>query len=77
MSRIEPRIIEHEIRTYLDAKHVREHLIALNPSKAPAIKTEMEKLLNAGFIYLVPLTEWVSNPVPLNKNKGTICVYGI
>jgi hypothetical protein len=22
----------------------------------------------------VPLTEWVSNPVPMNKKQGTICV---
>jgi hypothetical protein len=22
----------------------------------------------------VPLTEWVSNPIPVNKKKGTICV---
>jgi hypothetical protein len=34
----------------------------------------VEKLLNVGFIYLVPLTEWVSNPVPVNKKKGTIHV---
>jgi hypothetical protein len=34
----------------------------------------VEKLRNASFIYLVPLTEWVSNPVPLNKNQETICV---
>jgi hypothetical protein len=46
----------------------------VNPRKFPAIKVEVEKLLNAGFIYLVPLTEWVSNPVPVDKKKGTICV---
>jgi hypothetical protein len=34
----------------------------------------VEKLLNAGFIYPVPLTEWVSNPIPMNKNQGTIHV---
>ena len=34
----------------------------------------MEKLLNVGFIYLVPLTEWVSNTVPVNKKKGIIHV---
>jgi hypothetical protein len=35
---------------------------------------EVEKLLNVGFIYPVPLTEWVSNPVLVNKKKGTIHV---
>jgi hypothetical protein len=44
------------------------------PRKAPAIKAEVEKLLNVGFIYPVPLTEWVSNPIPVNKKQGTIHV---
>jgi hypothetical protein len=72
--RIEPRIVEHEIRTYSDAKPVRQRLRAMNPRKAPTIKVEVEKILNVGFIYLVPLTEWVSKPVPVNKKKGTIHV---
>jgi hypothetical protein len=38
---------------------------------------EIEKLLKASFIYRVPLTDWVSNIVPINKKQGTIhvCVY--
>ena len=36
------------------------------------IKAEIEKLLNAGFIYPVPLTEWVSNPIPVDKKQGMI-----
>ena len=35
---------------------------------------EIEKLLKAGFIYPVPLTEWVSNPIPVDKKQGTIWV---
>jgi hypothetical protein len=61
MPGINPHIVEHEIRTYLDAKPVRQRLRAVNPQKAPAIKVEVDKLLNVGFIYLVPLTKWVSN----------------
>jgi hypothetical protein len=57
MPRIDPRIVEHDIRTYPDAKTVRKRLRVVNPRKAPAIKAEVEKLLNAGFIYPVPLTE--------------------
>jgi hypothetical protein len=74
MPGINPRMVKHEIRTYLDAKPVRQFLRNVNPWKAPAIKAEVEKLLNVGFIYRVPLTEWVSNLVPMNKKKGTICV---
>jgi hypothetical protein len=46
----------------------------VNPRKAPTIKAEVEKLLNVGFIYPVPLTEWVSNPIPVDKKQGTIHV---
>jgi hypothetical protein len=46
----------------------------VNPRKETKIKAEVEKLLNAGFIFLVPLTEWVSNHVPIDKKQGTICV---
>jgi hypothetical protein len=74
MSGIDPQIVKHEIRTYPDAKHIRQHLIVVNPRKAPAIKPEIEKLLNVGFIYPVPLTKWVSNPVHVNKKQGTIHV---
>ena len=70
---IEPRInVEHEIKTYPNAKPVRQCLHAVNPRKAPAIKAEIEKLLKAGFIYPVPLTEWVSNPVLVDKKQGEI-----
>jgi hypothetical protein len=34
----------------------------------------VEKLLNVGFIYPVPLTKWVSNPFPVDKKQGTIHV---
>ena len=46
----------------------------MNPRKAPAIKAEIEKLLKADFIYLVPLTEWVSNPILVDKKQGAICI---
>jgi hypothetical protein len=57
MPRIDPWIVEHEIKTYPNVKPVRQKLRFVNPKKAPAIKAEIEKLLKAGFIYPVPLTE--------------------
>ena len=59
MPGIDPRIVEHEINTYPNAKAVQQHLRAVNPRKAPTIKAEIEKLLKASFIYPVPLMEWV------------------
>jgi hypothetical protein len=46
----------------------------MHPRKTMAIKVEVEKLLKVGFIYPVPLTEWVFNIVPVMKKQGTIRV---
>ena len=67
MPGIDPRIVEHEIKTYPNAKPVRQCLSAVNPRKAPGIKDEIEKLLNVDFIYPIPLTEWVSNLILVDK----------
>jgi hypothetical protein len=64
MPGIDPKIVEHEITMYPDAKPVRLKLRPVNPRKAAAIKTEFEKFLKVGFIYPIHLTQWVSNPVP-------------
>jgi len=42
--------------------------------KIVVIKVEVKKLLKVGFIYPIPLTDWVSNIVPVNKKQGTIRV---
>jgi hypothetical protein len=64
---IDPRIVEHEIMTYPDANPVRQKLILVNAQKETSIKAEVEKLLKASFIYPIQLTQWVSNPIPVNK----------
>jgi hypothetical protein len=74
MTGIDPWILEHEIRNYPYDKPVQQCIRAVNPRKSPTIKEDVEKSLNVGFIYPVPLTEWVSNHVLVNKNKGTIHV---
>ena len=74
MPGIDPSIIVHEIKTYPDANPIRQKLWQVHPKKAVSIKEEVEKLLRAGFIYPVPLTEWVSNIVHVNKKQRTIRV---
>jgi hypothetical protein len=74
MPGIEPTILVHEIKTYPGAKPVQQRLHPVHPRKAAAIKLKVEKLLKAGFIYPVALTEWVSNPVPIDKKGGSIHV---
>jgi hypothetical protein len=74
MPGIDPKIVEHEITMYPDAKPVRQKLRPVNPRKATAIKAEVEKFLKAEFIYPIHLTQWVSNPMPVDKKEGTIRV---
>jgi len=69
---IDSSIVEHEIKMYLNVKPVRQCLHPIHPKKAAAIKIEVEKILHAGFIYPVPLTDWVSNIVLVMKKQGTI-----
>jgi hypothetical protein len=75
MPGIDPdHIVVHEIKTYPDAKPVRQKLRLVHPRKVVAIKLEVEKLLKDGFVYLVALTVWVSKIVLVNKKQGTIRV---
>ena len=74
MPGIDPNIVVLKIPTYPVAKPVRQRLRPMHPRKAAAIKAEVEKLLKASFIYPIPLTDWVSNILPVNKKQGTIRV---
>jgi len=68
MPGIDPSIVVHEIPMYLGAKPVRQCLHPVDLRKAAAIKGEVEKLLKAGFICPILLTDWVSNIVHVTKN---------
>ena len=59
---------------YPDFKLVHQHLRPVHSKNAATIKKEVEKCLCVGFIYSVPLTDWVSNIVPVMKKQGTIRV---
>ena len=53
---------------------VRKKICLIHQKKVATIKAEVKKLLKAGFIYPVPLTEWVSNIMLVTKKQGTILV---
>ena len=74
MPGIDTSIVEHTINMYPDVKPVRQRLHPVDPKRAAAIKEEVDFFLRAGFIYPVPLTEWVSNIVPVMKKQVTIRV---
>jgi hypothetical protein len=74
MPDIDPKIVEHEITTYPNAKLVQQKLHLVNPKKETTIKVEVEKLIKASFIYPIHLTQLVSNPMSIDKKQGTIRV---
>ena len=67
MPSINPQIVVHEIKTYAGANPIRKKLHHIHPKKEAAIKAEVEKLLRTGFIYPIPLTEWVLNIMPITN----------
>jgi hypothetical protein len=67
-------IVEHCIDTWPDITPICQKQRPLHPSKAVTIKVEIDKLHATWFIYPIAYTSWVSNPVPVNKNQGTIHV---
>ena len=46
----------------------------MHPAKAMAIKSEINKLQQAKFIFPIKYTSWVSNLIPVTKKQGTIYV---
>ena len=62
------------IQAYPDAKPVQQKLRPVNPRKVAAVKAKVQKILKSCFFYPIALTKWVSNPDPIDKKQGTICV---
>ena len=71
---IDSSIVEHEIKMYPDVKLVGHWLQPIHLKKDATTEEEVEKPLWAGFIYPIPLTDWVSNTLPIMKKQGTIRV---
>ena len=67
MPSLDPSIVKHHIDTWPNVAPVCQKQWPIHPSKVAAVKTEIEKLRTAGFIYRIAYTNWVSNPIPMNK----------
>ena len=67
---IPPEYGEHRIDLKDDAVPIRQRQYRLNPKYSLLVKEEIDKLLEAGFIYPVPHSEWVSPIVIVPKKVG-------
>ena len=70
---ISPSICMHKILLNDDAKTLVEHQRRLNPVMKDVVRKEVLKWLNAGLIYAISDSPWVS-PVHVVPNKGGFTV---
>ena len=71
---IPPEVCEHHIILEEGAKPIRQRQRRLNLKYSLLVKEEIDKLLDIGFIYPVPFSEWVSPIVIVPKKNGKICI---
>ena len=67
---ISPRLGEHQIDLVEGAVPVRQRQYRLNPRYSLMVKEDIDRLLEAGFIYPVVNSEWVSPIVVVPKKVG-------
>ena len=69
-----PEIVQHTIPLFPDTKPIRQLQRRMNPRMQLIVKAELERLLQAGFIKPVEITDWVSPMVLVKKKNGKIRV---
>lgn len=71
---IPPEIAQHRIPLIPGAIPIRQKERRMNPQLQLVVKAELEKLLQAGFIKPVEITDWVSPMVLVKKKNGKLRV---
>eukprot|EP00253_Pinus_taeda_P024050 PITA_24050 len=76
MKGVHPSVCTHHIYIKEDCKSFRQPQRRMNPFLKDIVKEELQKLLDAGFIYPISHSEWVSPLVlvPKKNEKWRICV---
>ena len=76
MKGVHPSICTQHIYIKEDCKLVRQPQTRMNLALKDIVKEELQKLLDAGFIYPISDSEWVSPLVfvPKKNRKWRICV---
>jgi hypothetical protein len=70
LTRIAPEYGEHRIDLKEGSAPISQRQYCLNPKYFLKVKEELEKLLEAGFIYPLKHSEWVSPIVIVPKKVG-------
>ena len=69
---VDPAVCQHTIPMREDAKPSKQRPYSYNENFAAKIKEEIDKLKEAGFIYEIEHTEWVSPIVVVPKKNGKL-----
>ena len=71
---ISPTLCQHKIKLEKDAKPVVDHQRRLNPKMKEVVRNEILKLLEAGIIYPIADSQWVSHVHCVPKKGGITIV---
>ena len=71
---ISPTLCQHKINMEPDAKPVADHQRRLNPKMKEVVRTEILKLLEAGIIYPIADSTWVS-PIHCVPKKEVLLLF--
>jgi hypothetical protein len=63
-------IIEHKLQVNPSAKLKKQKLYELSEEKIEAVKAEVQRLLDTGFIREVAYPQWLSSVVMVRKKNG-------
>jgi hypothetical protein len=74
MKGINPKTFSHHIYTQLIPGPVRKPQRWMNPTLKEVVKEELQKLLDANFIYPISDSRWVSPLVVVPKKNGKWCI---
>ncbi|XP_063942647.1 uncharacterized protein LOC135150314 [Daucus carota subsp. sativus] len=70
MPGIDPSFMTHKLNVNPDRKPIKQKKRNFAPERQEAIKQEVDKLLEAGFIEEIQFLEWLANPVMVKKANG-------
>ncbi|KAL0420666.1 UNVERIFIED_CONTAM: hypothetical protein Slati_3089500 [Sesamum latifolium] len=72
MPGLDPKVAIHHLGIRYGARPVKQSQRVLRPDLIPRIETEVNKLIDAGFIRKVKYPTWISSIVPVKKKNGQI-----
>jgi hypothetical protein len=77
LKRIPRSICEHKIELTVDARPIKQQPYRMNPNYAHRVRKDLNKLLDARFIFPIETTQWLLPLVIISKKNGKLCICGL